>query len=75
VGDIIEPLDNLHPYRHIWLRRGGHDHLRITRMIRSLHLCHQPELARAVQQAFIEIGQEHGYVQPEAIAFWRPATR
>jgi hypothetical protein len=27
---------------HIWLKAGGHNHLRITRMIRSLALCHQP---------------------------------
>ncbi|KXS55514.1 MAG: hypothetical protein AWU57_76 [Marinobacter sp. T13-3] len=71
---IIEPREDLHPYRHIWLKRGGHNHLLITRMIRSLHLCHQPELARVVQQAFIEIGQARGYVQPQTIAFWRQAT-
>jgi len=75
LGDIIQPCDNLHPYKHIWLKRGGHNHLRITRMIRSLHLCHQPELAKAVQQAFIEIGQTRGYVQPETIEFWKAATQ
>jgi len=74
LGDIIQPCNNLHPYRHIWLKRGGHNHLRITRMIRSLYLCHQPELARAVQQAFIEIGQERGYVQPDTLGFWMRAT-
>jgi len=74
LGDIIQPCDNLHPYKHIWLKRGGHNHLRITRMIRSLHLCHQPELARAVQQAFIKIGQARGYVQPETLAHWMAAT-
>lgn len=69
----IEPRDDLHPNQHIWLKRGGHNHLRITRMIRSLYLCHQPELARVVQQAFIEIGQTHGYVQPDTLGFWMRA--
>jgi len=73
-GHDIEPLDNLNPNQHIWLKRGGHNHLRITRIIRSLYLCHQQELARAVQQAFIEIGKEYGYVQPQTLAFWRAAT-
>ena len=73
-GIAITPLDNLHPNQHIWLKRGGHNHLRITRMIRSLYLCHQSELAREVQQAFINIGQEYGYVQPETIAFWQAAA-
>jgi len=70
----IEPRDDLHPNQHIWLKRGGHNHLRITRMIRSLYLCHQPELARAVQLAFIEIGQTHGYVQSDTLGFWMRAT-
>lgn len=45
---------------HIWLKFGGHNHLRITRMIRSLALCDQPYLAKAFQQAMISISKQHG---------------
>ncbi|GEN26886.1 hypothetical protein HVA01_05320 [Halovibrio variabilis] len=58
---------------HIWLKTGGHNHLRITRMIRSLYLCHQPELAHAFQQAVIDIGTQHGIVSETSVQFWRDA--
>ncbi|MGO2265170.1 opioid growth factor receptor-related protein [Halomonas sp.] len=58
---------------HIWLKAGGHNHLRITRIIRSLFLCHQPELARAFQQAVIHIGAQHGVVSATSLQFWRNA--
>ncbi|MGP9535985.1 hypothetical protein [Halomonas sp. AOP42-E1-30] len=52
---------------HIWLKAGGHNHLRITRMIRSLALCHQPDLARTFQQAVIKV------VSETSIRYWREA--
>ncbi len=59
---------------HIWLKAGGHNHLRISRMIRSLALCHQPKLAAAFQQAVIEIGSTQGIVSAESMAYWRVAS-
>lgn len=59
---------------HIWLKAGGHNHLRITRMIRSLALCHAPELARAFQQAVIDIGTQQGIVSETSVQFWRDAV-
>ena len=70
----IEPLPKLNMREHIWLKRGGHNHLRISRMIRSLHLCHQPELAAACQQAVIEIGTTQGVVSEQSMRYWRAAT-
>ncbi|PKG48468.1 hypothetical protein CXF87_17950 [Halomonas sp. MES3-P3E] len=58
---------------HIWLKAGGHNHLRISRIIRSLVLCHQPDLARAFQQAVMEIGIKQGVVSDTSIQFWREA--
>lgn len=58
---------------HIWLKAGGHNHLRITRIIRSLALCHQPDLARAFQQAVIEVGTQQGVVSESSIQYWREA--
>jgi len=71
----IEALAELSLREHIWLKRGGHNHLRISRIIRSLHLCHQPALARAFQQAAIEIGVTHGMVSESSIRYWQAANR
>lgn len=72
---IIEPLADLNMGEHIWLKRGGHNHLRISRIIRSLHLCHQPELAAAFQHAVIEIGTTQGVVSEQSLGYWRAATQ
>lgn len=71
----IEALPTLNMSEHIWLKRGGHNHLRISRIIRSLHLCHQPEFAAAFQQAVIEIGTTQGMVSEQSIAYWRAANQ
>lgn len=70
---IITAQPALSIQTHIWLKAGGHNHLRITRMIRSLFLCHQPELARAFQQAVIDNGTQHGVVSETSLQFWRDA--
>ncbi|OLO10466.1 Opioid growth factor receptor (OGFr) conserved domain containing protein [Chromohalobacter japonicus] len=69
----IVALPHLNPREHIWLKRGGHNHLRISRMIRSLYLCHQPELARALQSAVIGIGTQQGFVSEQSVGYWRAA--
>lgn len=74
-GLVIKPLAELTIQNHIWLKRGGHNHLRISRIIRSLHLCYQPELATAVQQAVIEIGTSHGVVSTESCRHWLAANQ
>ncbi|WP_442488834.1 opioid growth factor receptor-related protein [Halomonas litopenaei] len=71
----IEALSELNMREHIWLKRGGHNHLRISRIIRSLHFCHQPELAAALQQAMIEIGTTRGVVSDQSIRYWLAATQ
>ncbi|AVI62137.1 opioid growth factor receptor-related protein [Halomonas sp. GFAJ-1] len=72
-GNDITAQPTLSMQTHIWLKAGGHNHLRITRMIRSLALCHQPTLARAVQQAVIELGTQHGVVSEASLRYWREA--
>ena len=71
----IAALPELNMREHIWLKRGGHNHLRISRIIRSLHLCHQPALAAAFQHAVIEIGSSQGAVSEQSIGYWRAANR
>lgn len=72
--DRIDALPDLNPRDHIWLKAGGHNHLRITRIIRSLHYCHQPTLAKTLQSAVISIGQTHGYVRDQTVGYWLRAT-
>lgn len=71
---VIEALPGLNPRDHIWLKAGGHNHLRITRIIRSMHYCHQPQLAAELQAAFISIGQTKGFVSERTISYWRMAN-
>lgn len=70
---VIEALPELNMRKHIWLKRGGHNHLRISRIIRSLYLCHQPSLAQAFQSAVIKIGTEQGIVSDSSIQYWTRA--
>lgn len=73
-GVNIGALPTLNIREHIWLKRAGHNHLRISRMIRSLHMCAQPELAYALQQAVITIGTTQGCVSEQSIQYWKAAT-
>ena len=73
-GTAIEPAPDLNPQDHIWLKTGGHNHLRITRIIRSLHYCYQPELAKQLQAAVMTCGPTLGYVREATYEYWRKAT-
>ena len=72
-GSDIVAQPTLAIQTHIWLKAGGHNHLRITRMIRSLALCHQPDLARTFQQAVIAIGTQQGVVSDTSVQYWQKA--
>ncbi|MGM0522064.1 MAG: opioid growth factor receptor-related protein [Pseudomonadota bacterium] len=74
-GTTITALPDLSISTHIWLKAGGHNHLRITRIIRSLALCHQVKLARAFQRAVINIGTQHGVVSETSLQYWQEALR
>lgn len=73
-GGEILPLSDLNMKTHIWLKPAGHNHLRITRIIRSLQYCSQPELAHRLQSAVIELGESVGQVREQTIGCWRRAT-
>lgn len=72
-GTQIFAVENLNPRDHIWLKRGGHNQLRISRMIRSLMLCGNRMVAESLQKAAIHFGTTVGYVQPKTIEFWQKA--
>lgn len=73
-GDIV-PAVNLSPRKQIWLKPGGHNHLRISRIINSLTLCGQPDLAEVFCTAMIRIGCDYGYVTEKSTSYWVKATQ
>ncbi|OAN92952.1 hypothetical protein A8B84_20530 [Marinobacter sp. EhC06] len=72
-GAFVAALD-INAQQHRWLNRFDHNHRRITRMIRSLDLCGQPERAKKLRTAVIEVGKRHGDVPEGVMDFWRQAT-
>jgi len=72
-GGIVA-LPGLNMKKHIWLKPAGHNHLRITRIIRSLQYCCQPELALRLQSVVIELGRSVGQVKDQSIGYWIRAT-
>lgn len=74
VGPEIHDALDLNERSHPWLRRFDHNHRRISRIIRSLYLCHQVELAESFREAVVRIGQQQGEVSEATVTFWREAT-
>ena len=70
---IAQPSLNMR--QHIWLKRGGHNHLRISRIIQSLALCSNLEQAKNFQNTVIEVGQTLGQVSEESLFYWSTAIR
>tara|TARA_R110001583_G_scaffold195544_1_gene375835 strand:+ start:8618 stop:9571 length:954 start_codon:yes stop_codon:yes gene_type:complete len=70
----VVPMPGLNMKSHIWLKPAGHNHLRITRIIRSLQYCYQPEVAMEVQSAVIALGKSLGQVSEKSIGYWQSAT-
>lgn len=62
------------PSKHVWLRTNDHNQLRITRVIRSLYLLGNQQLARNMCDVVVEIGIETGTVSEKAIQYWRNAV-
>jgi hypothetical protein len=55
-----------------WLHPGNHNLLRLTRIIRSLALLGQPDLARALYEALRK--ECEGHVTGVTLAYWKEAT-
>lgn len=56
----------------VWLYAGNHNLLRLTRLIRSLALLGQPELARALYDALRR--ECEGQVSAVTLEYWKEAT-
>lgn len=64
---VTEEVQN----RHYWIRHIGHEDKKISRIIVSLDLCGQPELARKLQKIAVQLGLEKGTPNPETVEIWR----
>ena len=75
IGNEIVPSSQLNIRDHIWLKHGGHNHLRISRIIRSLALCDQSELSGIFQSAMIDTARQYGEVTAKTVEFWKLANQ
>ncbi|WP_241903054.1 opioid growth factor receptor-related protein, partial [Vibrio breoganii] len=73
-GHSIVPKEDLNMQDHTWLKPMDHNHLRITRIIRSLALLGQAELSQTFQMAMLKTAREQGEVNEETLGFWRQAN-
>jgi hypothetical protein len=60
----------------IWLRPMNHNHLRLTRILRSLHLLGLTEEARTLQAFLIQLaGDRPEAISPRTLHFWKTALQ
>ena len=63
--------------RSVWLHPGNHNHLRLTRILKSLVLLGQPALARALLERLQEEAKTAGpgCISPTTLRYWSEAVR
>ena len=66
-----EGLDRM-KINHFWLRRSNHNQLRMTRVIKSLAMLGQPELAKGFQQGILTIAKDYN-INEETLKMWETA--
>ncbi|KAI0404736.1 hypothetical protein F4802DRAFT_566107 [Xylaria palmicola] len=72
---VITPRDDdCAPGFARWVKRLDHNHLRITRIIRSLRVLGLAAVARDFYNALIEVYRARGKIGPNSIAFWTRAV-
>ena len=71
---VVRPAANFLERAPNWLRPGNHNHLRITRILKSLALLGLMEEARAFLECLEAIYAEHpGRISGVSLRFWREA--
>ena len=57
-----------------WITQGNHNYLRLTRIVKSLRLLGEAELADALRTALEHLGAQHGAtIGEETVRYWREA--
>ncbi|TFH89496.1 hypothetical protein ELS82_21905 [Vibrio ouci] len=65
----------LNPVNHVWLKNHDHNQLRLTRVIRSLHLLGNESIARNLCAFLIEVSNEFDSISDKTVQFWRNALK
>ena len=74
-GGEIRPVANFALQSSNWLSPGNHNHLRLTRILRSLRLLGLASESTALFQALSEIYKKSpGSITPHTIQFWKNAA-
>lgn len=63
-------LEFLHRNRH-WVKAHDHNHLRISRVLKSIRLLHSYELASWFYQRVLEFAGEAPVIMPKAYSIWQ----
>ncbi|KAI9801501.1 MAG: hypothetical protein M1833_002733 [Piccolia ochrophora] len=71
--DVV-PAANFPNASYVWRRRFGHNHLRITRVIRSLRILGLEKEAEAFFQALLKIARRELSVSDRSIMYWTRAA-
>jgi len=72
---VIQRAPNFPERARSWLRPGNHNHLRITRILKSLRRLGLPREAGAFLKCLEEIYAEYpGRISAVSMTFWREAT-
>ncbi|KAL8682043.1 MAG: hypothetical protein Q9186_001832 [Xanthomendoza sp. 1 TL-2023] len=74
-GIHIQPAKNFPSASQNWLTRFDHNHLRITRIIRSCRVLGLGDEALAFHSALVHAAeQKRGVISPKTLMFWRRAA-
>jgi hypothetical protein len=61
--------------RRVWLNRGNHNFLRLTRIMKSLTLLGRPAIAKAWLDALVSIYEDFGSsISADTLRYWRSAV-
>lgn len=68
----LSPLkcEGFGPKDYAWLKPRDHNHKRITRILKSLYILGQPELAKSMSSEFTRIASMYGEVEDKTIKHW-----
>ena len=74
-GPMVERADNWAGRASAWLTPHTHNHLRLTRMMKSLALVGLPALARALRDALLREAElaRPGLINATTLQYWRAA--